>query len=466
MQNLSLYVFIGSAKNMKDTRDIMSIELDEASDLDRIIRTTKAEIQSSEAVGIDIQRINIYVIANAHEPDPDAGKFVRMVGDRLKILFSEDFVSLHISLLVFLSESNELDAGGITYETRCRFSYEFLLSLTSPAAFDRIFLLSDRNEHGFVSPTNHQSAYDAAMHLPFLQRASSQFGETMNLMEKESGRVLFASLGFCAAENKANVQDIGKINYLADILENELRKGECRKVFNLEAASGQIISDIAGVAANTVTMLNLFGVTLKEAEDILYGDRACRFFAEKYKIPAAREEAMDTLELSALAAEERQITQVLHDITDRIRNLDYELNEKQNFPLRLGFLHTIDKIKDAIGECYVIKYQLAHLNFEKARLSARQSKIKPYIEYMHDVVLSLKALQNEPAQEVTPEELLEQAKENAALNISLLRNDGLIYETHVLGEPDLPCVLRLVGGFALEDLTRFKAMQAHKDYLP
>jgi len=469
MKNPSLYVFVSSAKEMDKTA-AMSLYLDSSEqdqDLDRIIRTVKAEIQSGQAGDVGIQRINIYVIANAHEPKPNAGKFIKIVGERLKTLFSEDFVALHISLLVFLSESNELDAGGIAYEARCRFSYEFLLNLTNQMAFDRIFLLSDRNEYGYVSPENHSNAYNAAMHLPFLPHESSKFEAIMNLMEGESGRVLFASLGFGAVENdEDDLPDVSNAPYLAKILEHELQRGKLNRTLGFEIDSVQIISAITGVAANPATIVNFFGITLKEAENLLYGERICKFFEENYKTQTFNEEEVDTLELSVLAAEDRQISQTLDGISERMRDLSYTLNEKQESPVRAGLFHAIDKIKDAIGECYVIKYELAKLNFEKEKLTARQAKIKPYVEYMYNVVSALKALQSEPKREIPYEALLQQAKENAALNISLLRNDGLLFETHVLGDPVSPCVLRLVGGFALEDLTRFKAMQAHKDYLP
>ena len=138
LQSPTLYVFIGI---MRDAMcDIMSMakqahpyecvvglhcadyEADEA------IRTAKAELQNLD-MGLNMQRVNIYVLAKAH--DPNAAKISEVVGQRLRTLFAEDFTAYTLTLAAFLCESNEAEVDGYAYKARANATYEFLSAQTS-----------------------------------------------------------------------------------------------------------------------------------------------------------------------------------------------------------------------------------------------------------------------------------------------------------------------------------------------
>ena len=511
VQNPTLYVQIGSAKKI----DIISLAerthppggaicLQLGEPVDKLIRAAKACLQSGEMARPGTQRVNIYVIAIAHEPQ--VVPLTLHAGERLCALFAEDFATFHITLAVLVDESNEADRDGFEYETRAAATYDFLASLTGATAFDRIFLLSNRNEFGRVS--GHDYMYHMCQLLAFLPLLhgcqNSRFDETMNAKAAEAGRVLFASAGFGVGDLAVDVNKENRVLHeLAQVLEGEvkidlnendeqhssviagstrnLQAESCRpsfvcvnsdkfgfEIYDMKIAGqarndktgGNIANAIASIASNPLSfsqIISLRGATLTEAEALIFGTAAENFFHTNYLAPHYESSTQTTLTLRGAVAEESCLAKLLEEIELEICNLSHELSQKERTPV--GFFQAIDNAKTAIGQAYEIKYKLAALQVQREKHQTRYAQLHSYIQYLREVIAALKALPVEPPPETPPEQLLSQARERATLNISLLRHDGMLLESHILGEPDNPCVLRVIGGFTLEDMIRYHTMR-------
>jgi len=117
----------------------------------------------------------------------------------------------------------------------------------------------------------------------------------------------------------------------------------------------------------------------------------------------------------------------------------------------------IDDVKTAIAEQYAATYLLAQRKAAHAVLAERHDMLSSYISHIKAVVETIKSLPTEAPQTVlaTPSQLEAQT----AINISLLRDDGLIHEKHCITAAENPCFIKLIGGFAVKDLVRYQSMQ-------
>lgn len=480
IQNPTLYVFIGGMERdeiiaaIKKTHlsgEAMYLDLSETTDIDKAIRTTKAKLQAWET-NLSLQRVNIYVMATAHEAQ--VFELVKIVGSRLRVLFAEDF-TFHITLAVFLSETNEPDETNCTYEERGKTTYKFLTALVGDTAFDCIFLLSDRNEYGRVTEANRKNVHKLMAYLPYLHCVDSDFYKTLHRKAREMGRVLFASAGIgVGGDINSNVADDNKKNLqlhnLAQILEGEFNSkmpvsgsmlstgAYCAKVDDI-CVELDIANNIASVAARPLSPLDFNGLTLKEAEWLLFEDGTVDFFATIPNVIRV-ENPPSNLLLRKIIAEENYLKHMLAELAEEISFITVELKKKES--TKLSAIKFVHNVKNEIGQCYSIKYKLNELQNIYEKLLNRQSEISDYLEYLREIITVLKSLPIMPVYKETPDNRLSQAKAQAALNISLLRDDGLVREMHiikdVLGSPEV-CVLNLIGGFALEDLTRYHTMQ-------
>jgi len=471
IQNPTLYVFIGSVEKdemiaeVKKTHasgEAMYLHLNETTEMDKIIRTAKAELQAWET-RLSLQSVNIYVIVKAHETH--VSELVKTAGNRLRVLFAEDF-TFQITLAVFLRESNEPDEDSYTFEERGKATYKFLTALTGYTDFDCIFLLSDRNEYGRVSVANRKNIHKLMAYLPYLHCVDSDFYKTLGRKAREMGRVLFASAGVGVGQDmQLNAVNNNKINLqlhnLAQILEDEFNSKTPMSSANIIDICDRpdIANNIASVAARPLSPLDFKGLTLKEAEWLLFEDGAAEFFAT-IPITSMVEKPPSNLPLRKLIEENDYLKHMLVVLAEKISFATVELEGKES--IELGAIKFVHNVKNEIGQCYAVKYKLAALQSVYTKLLDRQLEISAYIEYISDVIAALKSLPMTPIYEETLESLLSRAKTQAALNISLLRDDGLVREMHVLKSmPDASdvYVLNLIGGFVLEDLTRYHAMQ-------
>ncbi|MCL2215455.1 MAG: hypothetical protein FWB91_00415 [Defluviitaleaceae bacterium] len=414
------------------------------------VRGVKTRIQSGES-GLSIKRVNVYAIAEgltAVQADE--------TGLRIRDLFREGFTTVKMTLIVLLPEA------------RSEAELEFLPSL-SAEAYDRVFLLSDRDELDIVNPANRQRLHKLIASLPLLHNAPSYFDEIITAKARERGRTLFVSAGIWQKE-KPEPKDgelspaaINALHCLAGVLEKNMaarpNRDEPTAVAEPVDPTAEIISDITGVAARPIRFWQLWGHSLKEAEAILYGEEAAEFFARHYapEESAPTEDTADeeSLTLSEAASEEQRLRHILPEMAKNIAFLTHKIEGAEKEPQKAF----VDRVKDAIGECYAKCHELNQLRRAHAKLTARHGRLESYLDYIRYVIEQLKSLKlPEAGTPDTPEEteafLLANGERLAPLAISLLRDDGLIREQLVLyGADGEPRLIRLIGGFAPEDLT-------------
>jgi len=493
----NLYTFIGdvadiSAKIMAAANKFysadttISLHLDETADIDNTIRAAKVRVQSAKS-GLDKRQANICVVVKAY--DPLGVQLAIAVGKRLSTLFAEDFAAHRLALAVFLSESNEPDVDDISFEMRNKLTYEFLTAIAGHTPFDCVFLLSDRNEHGQVDVANHDNACKFLARLPQVL-ATSRFVETLAMKAGELGRTLFASGGFWEKEIPYG-QPNRQLHHLAKILENELAEGEkiplpqeqplsqLLSVFDWSnRTDAKIVADVCSVAAEPLSPVLLAGKTVKESETLLFGDSAARFFETNFPMCEEPEQHPKRLSLRNAVAKERLLSIRLSNISAEITRVSQELAKLEIASHRVGVLDIlcgyikrsentfslVDKVKAAVGNCYVFKHKLNMLSILQNSTAAVHAQLLDYIEHIRNIISVIKA--QEPSPEIDSvtaqtheQDVAPQVAKHAVLNISLLRDDGLLHETHILGDETNPYVLRLIGGFAQEDLTRYHAMR-------
>lgn len=465
----TLYVFAGEmnggageithrVERIHPLKSAFFLTLDGAGDDDATIRCKKAQIQLGEG-GLNIKRVNIYVITQAQNPWAVA----KTCGQRLRAIFREDFAASVLTMTVLLNESNE----GDDFEARNASTYKFLSGLAGEGVsiFDRVFLLSDRNENDIVSPLNRKNAYDLLAYLPMVQESCSYFDEVLAAKKRETERMLFASAGLAmdAACDEPAAMDSAALSRFAQILQQSIDVPQDSEPIFFERNEHDISGikrDITSVAATSLKGWNLLGLCLDAAEDALFGDGAARFFAQNHGAFEEPQQAVSSkMHLRLAAKQEMHLRQQIIELSSEISCLTQELSQKKNAqcpPKTLLLPGGIDHIKDQIAECYAITYQISRMKAEHSAMCARHQQLKSYIEHIRQVI---EAIKNLPPEEEKPTKPLAQLENEASINISLLRDDGLIREKYVL-ETESPCVIRLVGGFVLEDLSRYGVMRS------
>ena len=484
----ALYVFIGKLSNAAQKvvglaekfhlpQAVFSLCNDDISE----IRAVKAKIQQG-GVGLNLNRINIFVATEVCDVKFSS---VAEAGARLKEVFTEDFAVCNLSLAVLISEASDAN----DFDARNRATFEFLKACGDglPEIFNQFFLLSDRNENGVVSAGNRENCLEVLGCLPGIKAESDYFNEIVAAKARAEGRVLFSSVGVAvdmpdevaknpdeltigAAEKHALVQ-------LAEKLDAECDANESSCSYNNEAnltdteILAKIKSEIVSVAAKPLFFRDLFGVPIVDAEQMLFGKQAARFYEENYNAENAYSEAMAhasefvpiKMPLRQAAAEEKNLRLALIKLADEIAQQEQILTNKRESPQPIKFLQIlnyVDAVKDTIAETYTIIYQITALKKTYANLNKKHKHLETYIKY---ICQTTQALRDIPVQVPAPHrpKTFNQLETQAAINISLIRDDGLIRETHTLTDIDGNlCVVKLVGGFAAENLMRYRVMSS------
>jgi hypothetical protein len=361
---------------------------------------------------------------------------------------------------VILRESNDVsdaDAGG--FDERNASMLKFLTALAeNKTLFNRIFLLSDKNEYGEVLPSSFANICATAAALPLLNDMDSHFNEIMAAKIAEQG--VFASAGFWQKPQSRTAEN-RELHKLAETMEKELAQGESTAAFSSTSVdnlspiepdhSEKIANNVTSAAAKPLRAWNLWGIKIKDAEILLYENEAKNFFEKNYSRRAKEPTPLENPEkmpLSEVSEKEKHLREAISKLTRVSVSLSDSL--KQTESLQVKFPQSVDYVKDKIGECYALRFKLQSLSHEQARLKAEQSCLEAHLNYTRETIKSLKKLPiSDPP---------EQPMGEAPIAISLLRNDGLIHESHVIkNAADEDCLLRVIGGFGLRDLSRRNA---------
>lgn len=418
------------------------------------IRGIIARIQANEN-GLALARVNIYATVAAE--NPRAAELVETAGARLNSAFRENFAMVDMTLAVILSETNAVETD---FAARNAATNKFLANF-SPGAFDRVFLISDKNERGEVLPESSKKISEIIAALPLLNETGSRFCEFLAAKAAASERPIFASAGFWQ-NPPPKLEQNRDLHRLADAIESEFKSYAAEKIFSQNSTGYrltpvELAKNIASVAAKQLRPWHLWGRTVKEAENLLFGDAAEKFFEKNYSRENSSCEFESTKKtLREAACEERNFLRKIEETEKIICAARDEIEQIETATCRVK--HGVDYVKTKIGEAYAARYELEAARADYANLSAEHAHLKARLDYLRGAARRLKALPTTAPPQETPTDA------HAPIAISLLRDDGLIRESHIIpDESGNPRLLRLIGGFTSADLVRCYAPSRPKD---
>jgi len=421
------------------------------------LRAVKAEVQANVA-GLKLSRVNVYAIAT----DENAVTTLGQAGGNLRKVFREDFVAVDLNLIVVLDESKAN-------------TYQFLKKLPDHSTtFDRVFLLSAKNEHNEVRAGSFENICETIAALPLVNDTDSRFCEILAARSFEQGKVLFASAGAWLRPD-SNVAENRELHRQAEVMEREIAEQfpniqEKSFSYSAEAAAipeefndNEIVENIASVAAKPLRFWHLWGYTIGDAEKFLFGDGAEKFFAKNYAGEFSREFpcefSPENMPLSEVAAQERALCKSIDELTKRMHRQENELAQSEAMTCPKNPLLGVDYVKTVIGENYARRSAISRLRGKITQLNAQRAAMQSQLDRAREKIRELKALPVSDENEKYNLDYVTAYAENLApIAISLLRDDGLLREAHTFTDASgKPCVLRLLGGFAVQDLSRAAA---------
>jgi len=149
-------------------------------------------------------------------------------------------------------------------------------------------------------------------------------------------------------------------------------------------------------------------------------------------------------------------------------------------PINIDFSHSsIIEAKQKIVEYYALEHKLLCLELIQKKNTEKQKQFVDYLENIENTIQKIKSVQPPPEdiqfleceQSIQTSTLNDQRNEaqsilasailheKVPLAISLIRNDALIHESHLIETANHCAILRLIAGFAPEDLTRYPVIR-------
>ncbi|MCL2356515.1 MAG: hypothetical protein FWC70_05040 [Defluviitaleaceae bacterium] len=408
---------------------------DEANDLNEII----ARIQENEG-GFNLNRVNICAVAREmfetveFDAAHDAGRKIREA-------FCDEFSTVDLTLAIALTRES-----GASVRT-------FLDALTvasgiEKSPFDRIFIISDKNEHGEILPDSENRIRDIIAALPLLHE--TDFCDA--LAERTVEGPALASAGFWQKPPQPFLGN-RELHRLADALERRLAEGSPFFDLPRNETGRKSPSSVVAVPAKPLRFWDLRGCTVKQAENLLFGGLAEKFFEMSFPPPIPETENYAAkLTLCEAATAEKKLPDVLVETEIAAAILEEKMHQTAAEIVRPW--HSVCRVKEKIGEHYTLRRELqdvraAHNKFalEHAALSAALDELRAAISRIKKLPVA------EQFCETSDAEMLACTEKFAPVAISLLRDDGLLRESHIIRDAQgKTCVLRAIGGFAPRDL--------------
>ncbi|MCL1845050.1 MAG: hypothetical protein FWF77_04015 [Defluviitaleaceae bacterium] len=421
MKNPAVFIFFGEAY---DLREIIS------------------KIQANEG-GFNLNRVNVYAVARAETAFED----VCAAGEKIRSAFCDEFSVVDFSLALTLTRES------------CEAARNFLSALARKFAlpFERTFVISDKNEHGEILPGGEERAREIIAGLPLLHETDSRFNDA--LAARTSERHALASAGFWQTPPPM-YEENRELHKLADSIELEYLNvnfsegGISAKPEVAPAEGDEIAKNIIAVPAKPLRHWGLAGRTLKEAEFLMFGKNAERFFEKNYPPENFALENYEDLSLCEAVSMEKKLHEMLVETDIAVKILENEKARAEAENLRPW--GTLQGAKIKIGENYALRYELQNLRSAYEKFAEEHAAIAANLDELRTTILRIKKLPvTEQSCKITEAEMLARAEKFAPIAISLLRDDGLLRESHIVknsrGEN---CLLRVVGGFSLCDLQR------------
>jgi len=314
--------------------------------------------------------------------------------------------------------------------------------------YDQIFVLTPKNEFGEILPTAHQTISETIAALPLLHTTHSTFNEAISTRMKE--KITLSSAGFWQPP-PSQIEENLALHKLAGEMEEELLRPwglspqYPHKPLKRLDPNFDICGCIAGVAARPLRFWDLVGKTLLEAENLLFGEEAKKFFVKNFfgEVDAHREEgvSLETMALNEVAVREKHLREAIETMAQQAHHLTEALQKAESTVVKIT--HSVNYVKTKIGEAYVIRHQLQQTKVAQSYLTTQHTRLQNHLTATREKIKAYKALPTEAPSIPLGE---------APISISLLRDDALLREDHTIknAKGEL-CRLRLVGGFGLND---------------
>lgn len=306
-------------------------------ELNRTLRQVSSNIAEYGRLYASFDRIHLSVITRVDDP---LNVFVPELSLLAKSILGQSFKSVQMDMYALISEREQVEAFGygssagvaflreLDYMQQPDYRFSAHLHVTEDGIsipvthqasplFDLVYVLSDRNERGLLSPDELQGSYEMISHVSLLKNrkykeqvygpGNSSYNNTSfkNNIMTESGRQGYVSAGM--AKVKRPNQSIALVvlyhfyrQMKADMaLDPEIGEQEKLAMFGvnpqaIEERVSRFVPDIEAISemhalmTHEVSYASIRHMSLREAEQALYGDGCAAFFRSNYEAPAWR----------------------------------------------------------------------------------------------------------------------------------------------------------------------------------
>ncbi|WP_110930233.1 transcription initiation factor TFIID [Paenibacillus bouchesdurhonensis] len=321
-------------------RDIYRQFYEEAeglSALNRVLRQASGALAEYGRLYPSFDRVRLSIITRVDDP---LNVFVPEITLLAEAIFRQSFKAVQLDLYALISEREGAEAFGYSsslgvaflreLELMQQLDYEFSAPLhvtedgisipvthaPSPL-FDLVYVLSDRDERGIASLNGMQSCYEIISHISLLknrQQKEQAWGANnpaynntsfKNNIMTESGRQGFVSAGLSKVKRPNQSIALAVIYHFYRGLLERMRQepplsvAEKRSFFGIDGAdldravggmlpSAEGLSEMHGLMTNEVSYSAIRKLSLREAEETLFGGGGEAFFRSNFEEEAAR----------------------------------------------------------------------------------------------------------------------------------------------------------------------------------
>ncbi|WP_152399526.1 transcription initiation factor TFIID [Paenibacillus cellulositrophicus] len=301
-------------------------------ELNKAIRRLESHIAGYGRMYSSFDRIHLSVITRVDDP---LNVFIPEISLLAQSIFSQSFKSVQMDLYALISEREQLESFGYASSAgmaflreldmmqRPEYTFSAPLHVTEdglsipvrhPASplFDLVYVLSDKNERGIADPGGMQDNYEIICHLGLLKnrkqkehQVDGQAGSYNNTSFKnnimtESGRQGYVSAGFSRVKRPNQPIALTVLYHFYSQLLLRMKTGrelgikERLAFFGLDPAAvssradhvvpdGSRIEEMNGMMTRPVGFASLKGMSVREAEEALFGDGCRRYFQANYE---------------------------------------------------------------------------------------------------------------------------------------------------------------------------------------
>ena len=306
-------------------------------ELNRILREASGSLAEYGRLYPSFDRVRLSIITRVDDP---LNVFVPEISLLAEAIFRQSFKAVQMDLYALINEREGAEAFGYSSSLGVAFLRELNLMqqldfqftaplqvtedglsipVTHPPSplFDLVYILSDRDERGIASTDGMQSCYEAISHISLLKNRhdkdqpfhanNAAYNNTSfkNNIMTESGRQGFVSAGLSKVKRPNQSIALAVLyHFYRGLLarmrqEPALSNAEKLTFFgvdgaSLDRASGQMmppeerLEEMHGLMTNDISYGAIRKLSLKEAEEALFGGGGEAFFRSNYKEEAVR----------------------------------------------------------------------------------------------------------------------------------------------------------------------------------